>query len=157
MNAPEQIQPKGPGDYLEIMSKAVFQSGISWKVVNSKWADIREALRGFDPVAVANITPMDLDELTADKRVIRNRRKLEAIVENARRILELEERHGSFRSYLRSHGGFDQTVADLRKQFKFLGDSGAYYFLWVVNEEVPSYDEWCTSHGRSHHSHSAPR
>ena len=87
MNAPEQIQPKGPGDYLEIMSKAVFQSGISWKVVNSKWADIREALRGFDPVAVANITPMDLDELTADKRVIRNRRKLEAIVENARRIL----------------------------------------------------------------------
>jgi hypothetical protein len=69
-------------------------------------------------------------------------------VANARRILELDEAHGSFRDYLRSHGGFEETVTDLRKQFRFVGDMGAYHFLYVVNEEVPSYEAWCASRGR---------
>ena len=38
-------------------------------------------------------------------------------------------------------------MKDLRKQFKYLGDMGAYHFLWVVGEEVPSYEEWCRSRG----------
>ena len=115
MQAPEQIEPRGLGDYLEVMSKSVFQTGISWKVVENKWPGIRDAFRDFDPEAVAHLTPQELDELTQDKRVIRNRRKLEAIIGNAHRMLELEDRHGSFREYLRSHGGFEGTVADLRK------------------------------------------
>ena len=53
-------------------------------------------------------------------------------------MTELAERHGIFRDYLRSHGEFEKTVSDLRKQFRFLGDMGAYHFLFVVNEEVPS-------------------
>lgn len=147
MQAPEKIQPRRLGDYLEVMSKAVFQSGMSWRVVDSKWPEIREAFGGFDPAVIATFGEFELDELAQDRRVIRNRRKLEAIVDNARRMLELEESHGSFRDYLRSHGGFDGTHKDLRKQFKFLGDHGAYYLLWVVGEEVPSYEEWCASRG----------
>ena len=149
MEAPERIEPKRLGDYLEVMSKSVFQSGISWKVVEAKWPGTREAFNGFSAEAVADLTPDDLDQLTMDTRVIRNRRKLEATVGNARRMLELERQHGSFRAYLRSHGGFENTVADLRKQFKFLGDMGAFHFLYVVNEEVPSYEDWCTSRGRT--------
>lgn len=38
-------------------------------------------------------------------------------------------------------------VKDLRKSFEWLGDLGAYYFLWVVNEPVPSYEDWCKSRG----------
>jgi len=45
--APEQIVPKSLGDYLEIQTKAVFQSGMSWKVVESKWPTIREAFNEF--------------------------------------------------------------------------------------------------------------
>ena len=150
--APVRIQPRSLGDYLEVMSKAVFQSGISWKVVDAKWSGIQEAFRGFDAHAIAGFTPDDVDKLTADSRVIRNRRKLEAIIENARQMLELEEQHGSFRAYLRSHGGFEGTVADLRRRFRFLGELGAFYFLWVVNEEVPSYEDWCTSRGRAPHA-----
>ena len=150
--APERIQPHSLGDYLEVMSKAVFQSGISWKVVDAKWPGIREAFQGFDAEAIAGFTPDDVDRLTGDSRVIRNRRKLEAIIENARQMLDLEEQHGSFRDYLRSHGGFEGTVADLRRRFRFLGELGAYYFLWVVNEEVPSYDDWCASRGRTPHA-----
>ncbi len=143
--APDQIEPQSLGDYLEVMSKAVFQSGMSWKVVEAKWPGTREAFRGFDAQAVARLTPDDLDALTRDIRVIRNRRKLEAVVSNAGRMLELEAEHGGFRDYLRSHDGFEATVSDLRKQFKFLGDMGCYYFLSVVGEKVPPHDEWQAS------------
>ncbi len=149
MQAPEKIQPRSLADYLEVMSKSVFQAGMSWKVVEAKWPGIREAFRGFDPAAVVALTPDDLDALTKDTRVIRNRRKIEAIVHNAREMLEREKAHGSFRGYLRSHGGFEGTVADLRKRFKFLGDTGCYHFLWVVNEDVPAYEDWCASRGRT--------
>ena len=147
--APQKKKPQSLADYLEVMSKSVFQSGISWKVVDSKWPGIREAFRGFDPAAIVALTPAELDAITGDTRVIRNRRKIEATVENARRMLELEAQHGGFRRYLRSHGGFEGTVADLRKQFKFLGDMGCFHFLYVVDEEMPSYEDWCASRGRS--------
>lgn len=142
---PPQVKPQSLGDYLEVMSKAVFQSGISWRVVESKWPGIRDAFRGFDAQAVAHLSPDDLDALSRDTRVIRNRRKLEAIVSNASRMLELEAQHGTFRDYLRSHGGFEATVASLRREFKFLGEMGCYYFLYVVGEKVPPHDEWQAS------------
>ncbi len=149
MEAPQRIDPQALADYLEVMSKAVFHSGMSWRVVEAKWTDIKEAMRGFDPAAVAHLSDRDVDELAQDRRVIRNRRKLAAIVKNARTMRELEDEHGSFRQYLRSHGGFEATVKDLCKRFGFLGETGAYYFLWVVNEDVPPYDEWCASRGRA--------
>ena len=80
MEPPEKIRPRGLGDYLEVMSKAVFQPGMSWKVVEAKWPGTREAFREFDPEIVANFTPQDLDELATDRRVIRNRRKLDAVI-----------------------------------------------------------------------------
>ena len=143
MEPPERIEPQGLADYLDVMSKPVMQAGISWRVVNAKWPGIRDAFRGFDPAAVANLTESELDDLTSDQRVIRNRRKIEAIVGNAQRMLELERSHGGFRNYLRSHGSFEALVKDLRKQFKFIGDMGAYHFLYVVGEDVPPYDEGC--------------
>jgi len=151
--APEKIQPTSLADYLEVMSKAVFQTGISWRVVENKWPGIREAFHAFDAGAIASLTPEELDAITADPRVIRNRRKIEAIVENANAMLGLERQHGTFRSYLRSHGGFEETVKDMRRRFKFLGDMGAYYFLWVVDEEVPSYEDWCASRSRTPMAH----
>ena len=114
-------------------------------VVEAKWPDIKEAFAGFDAKAVAGLGEPELDDLTQDKRLIRNRRKLEAIVGNARRMVDLEREHNGFGSYLRAHGGFEQTAKDLRKQFKFLRDTGAYFFPYVVNEKVPSHEEWSAS------------
>ena len=150
-HAPPQIVPSRLGDYLDVMSKAVFQSGMSWRVVDKKWPGTREAFRDFDAATVADLSPDDVDALATDTRVIRHRRKLDAVVHNAQRMLELEAQHGGFQAYLRSHGDFEATVADLRKRFRFLGDTGCYYFLYVVGEEVPSYEDWCASRGRPHH------
>ncbi len=145
---PKQIEPESLGDYLEVMSKAVFQSGMSWRVVEAKWPGIRSALRGFDAYDVADMRDEHVDALVQDTRVIRNRRKLDAIVGNANRLVQLERQHGTFQEYLRSHADFDATVKALRKDFKFLGEMGCYYFLYVVGEPVPSYEEWCASRGR---------
>ena len=142
-HAPKQITPKTLGDYLEAMSRPVFQTGLGWRVVDKKWPGIREAFRGFDVNKVARMGDLEIDKLCVDPRVIRNRRKIEAIVDNANRIVQLERQYGSFRKYLRSHGDFEALVKDLRKQFRFLGDMGAYLFLYTVREKVPSWEEWC--------------
>ena len=142
MPSPEKIQPTSLSDYLEIMTTAVFQSGISWRVVEAKWPGIKEAFKDFDTDVVASFSEPELDELAQDTRVIRNRRKLSAIVSNAQRIVELEEEHGGFQKYLRSRPDFSSTVQDIRKQFNFMGDTGTYFFLYVVGEEVPPHDEW---------------
>ena len=148
MHVPEKIEPGNLADYLEIMSKSVFQSGISWRVVESKWPGVREAMRGFDPETVAALADPELDDLAQDSRMIRHRRKLSAISANARKMLDLEAEHGTFRDYLRSHGSFDATLQSIRKEFKYMGDSGTYHFLYTVGEEVPPYEEWCATHER---------
>lgn len=98
MEAPKQIRPKESADYLEVMTKAVFQSGISWRVIEAKWDGFREAFHGFDPGWVASLEEPDVDRLAADTRIVRNRRKIEATVHNARTIVELDREHGGFRS-----------------------------------------------------------
>ena len=93
------------------------------------------------------MTPRAVDKLLADDRVIRSRSKIEATIANAETLLDLAEEHRGFKRYLRSHADFESTVKDLRKRFKFLGDHGAYRFLWIVGEPVPSYEEWTRSRG----------
>jgi hypothetical protein len=70
-----------------------------------------------------------------------------ATVTNAARLIELDSLDGGFGAWLPSHGDFERTVAALRREFRFLGDVGAYYFLWVVDEPVPAYEDWCRSRG----------
>ena len=118
----------------------MFQTGISWRVVESKWPGTRDAFHGFDPDRVASLSAADIDRLMDDRRVIRNRKKLEAVVANARRMLELEGEHGGFDRYLDSLGDFETTRSELRKRFAFLGDAGAWYFLWTVGREVPEHE-----------------
>lgn len=144
---PTRITPKSLADYFEVMTKAVFQSGISWRVVEAKWDGFRKALKGFDPAEIANFTPRDVDRLAQDPSIIRNRKKIEATVENAETMLALDREHDGFGRYLRSHGGFEETVADLRKRFRFLGDTGCYYFLYVVGEKVPGHEQWALVSG----------
>lgn len=157
MEAPKQIRPKRLNDYLEVMSKAVFQSGISWKVIESKWPGFKAAFFDFDPVRIAELDPPDIDRLAEDTRIVRNRRKIEATVHNAQTMLDLEREHGSFKRYLRSKDEFDETVADMKKRFKFMGDTGAYYFLWVVGEQVPPHEEWMAAHAGGGSSRRAGR
>ena len=61
-------------------------------------------------------------------------------------MLALDDEPGGFVGWLRSQDDFDATVAALRGEFRFLGDMGAYYFLYVVGEDVPTHEEWMKKH-----------
>lgn len=139
----EHKQPKPPkvlSGYLEAMARVMFQTGISWKVVEAKWPGIRDAFDGFDPSRVARLSTADIDRLMGDTRVFRNRKKLEAIASNAGRMLELDAKHKGFSRYLDSLGDFENTKKEIHRQFAFMGDTGTWYFLWMVGRKVPEHE-----------------
>lgn len=140
MPVPQIIESPTPADYLEAMTKVAFQSGLSWRVIAAKWDGFVEAFDGFSPETVADFTPDRIDALAVDPRIIRNRRKIEATVYNAGEIAELEH-NGGFRSWLRSHDGYEAQSKAVRKRFKFIGEQGIRYFLYVVGEDVPPHQE----------------
>jgi len=139
----QRKQPAPPKDlsgYLDALARVMFQTGISWRVVDAKWPGIREAFHGFDVQRVAKLREADIDRLMGDTRVIRNRRKLEAIRKNAREMLALDTEYKGFKRYLDSLGDFEATKKDLHKRFAFVGDAGSWYFLWMVGRKVPAHE-----------------
>ena len=142
MAIPEPIEPQRLADYLAVMSRAVFQAGLSWKMIETRWNDYLRLFEGFDPVVVGAFDGTDIDRILSDGGVVRVYKKILATVENARTMLELDREHGGFRNYLRSFGSYAAIATDLRKRFKFLGELSAYYFLFRVGEPVPRFEDW---------------
>jgi 3-methyladenine DNA glycosylase Tag len=137
MHDPRDTKPDDLSGYLERMSKVVFSSGMNWKVVEAKWAGIREAFGGFDVQKVADLTQAEIDQLATDARVIRNRSKIQAISDNAAMLLELDRRPGGFAGYLSAAGDFEAQRATVTEHFRFLGETSAPMFLAMVGEPVP--------------------
>ncbi|WP_374927876.1 DNA-3-methyladenine glycosylase I [Kytococcus sedentarius] len=78
----------------ERLSLEAFQSGLSWATILRKRTAFREAFAGFDPDAVAAFGPVEVERLMGDARIVRNRRKVEATVTNARATVALREDGG---------------------------------------------------------------
>jgi 3-methyladenine DNA glycosylase Tag len=139
---PPRRQPADLAGYLDALSRPVFQAGISRPGGGAKRDGIRDSLAGFTPQAVASYGPDDIGRLLAGPRAIRSRTKIEATIDNAQALPELDAEYGGSDRYLRSHGGFDQAAADLNRQFRFIGGSGACHFLRAVSEPAPPHDQW---------------
>lgn len=144
--APPQYTAKTLDDYLEHMSRPVFQAGISWRVVESKWPTTKTAFHRFHIARVARMSDREIDAMARDERVIRSRPKIAAIVHNAGEIMAIERATG-FKKYLRSFDDYTALEKDLRKRFKFLGPSGIYHFLWSVKQPVPEWHTWAKDRG----------
>lgn len=71
-----------------------FQSGLSWVTILRKRPAFREAFAGFSPDAVAAFGPDDVARLMADERIVRNGRKIDAAIANARAVIALREDGG---------------------------------------------------------------
>ena len=97
-----RIKPADDSGYLEMLTKAVFQSGFSWMVIRQKWPDFQRAFERFNVQRVAAYGDADLARLLADSGIVRNRRKVMATIENARTLVDLADEHGSFHGYLRT-------------------------------------------------------
>lgn len=141
---PPRAIPENDAGYLEKITQAVFQSGFSWQVIRSKWPNFQKAFAGFAVDRVAAFSDIDVERLVEDKGIVRNGRKIEATIHNARICQQLIAQHGSLHNYLRSLDGSDYytRAKKFSKQFKFMGPMGAYFFFWSVGEDVPEYHEW---------------
>ncbi|HET8595416.1 MAG TPA: DNA-3-methyladenine glycosylase I [Intrasporangium sp.] len=71
-----------------------FQSGLSWATILRKRPAFREVFAGFDPDLVAGFGEADVERLMADGRIVRNRRKIEATIQNARATIGLRDEGG---------------------------------------------------------------
>jgi len=76
------------------------QAGLSWMTILRKRAAYRKAFRDFDPAPVARFGLRDVSRLLSDEGIVRNRRKIESAVANARVVLETARERGSFDRYV---------------------------------------------------------
>jgi len=145
--SPAREVPKNDAGYFEKITQAVFQAGFSWQVIRNKWPGFEQAFADFDIDSVAAFTEEDVERLLEDKGIVRNGRKIEATIKNARVCQDLVAEYGSFQNFLRTMDGQEYAKREkmLCKQFKFMGPMGAYFFYWSVGEDVPEYHEWRAS------------
>ena len=83
----------GDQPLFEKLSLEGFQAGLSWITILRRRPAFREVFHGFELAAVAAMSPLDVDRLMGEARIIRNRAKIEATISNARIALELTEEH----------------------------------------------------------------
>lgn len=76
------------------------QAGLSWTTILQRRPAYRRAFADFDPAVVAGFGPDEVAALLADPSIIRNRRKIEAAIQNARAFLRVQEEFGSFSDYI---------------------------------------------------------
>jgi DNA-3-methyladenine glycosylase I len=148
----------------EKLSLEGFQAGLSWLTILRKREAFRAAFAGFDPQRIARFGERDIVRLLGDAGIVRHRGKIEAVVNNAARALEVIEAEGSLASYLwrfeprQTDGPHDieavrqrelppeaQALArDLKRRgWKFVGPTTVYAFMQamgLVNDHRPACD-----------------
>jgi len=140
---PPRNKPKDEKGYFEVLSKAVFNAGFSYQVVRNKWEGIKEVFYDFEPKTLSNWTVDEISEALSSPKIIRNSRKVNAIVSNAKIFLDIIKKHGSFDNYLNSFRDepYEEKQKVLSKRFKWLGPTGAHFFLWSVGEDAPPCEQ----------------
>ena len=129
------------------------QAGLSWSTILKKRAAYRQAFAEFDPTRVAAYDEDKVAQLLANPGIVRNRRKIEAAIGNARAFLAIQREFGSFDAYVwRFVGGQPKvnawrSLAELptttpesealsrdlaRRGFKFIGSTICYAFMQAV-------------------------
>jgi DNA-3-methyladenine glycosylase I len=140
-------------ELFELLTLEGAQAGLAWITILRKREGYREAFAGFDPAAVARFKPRDVERLMADEGIVRNRLKIESTVNNAARVLQVQEELGSFDAYLWSFVegapivGNWRTSAEIpaetgeskalskdlkRRGFRFVGPTVCYAFMQAV-------------------------
>ncbi|GAC1384619.1 MAG: DNA-3-methyladenine glycosylase I [Marmoricola sp.] len=134
----------------EKVSLEGFQSGLSWRTILDKRENFRAAFAGFDFHLVADYTEADVERLLQDAGIVRHRGKIEAVINNAARALELVDVEGSLSAYFwgfrpaSDAEGQAAAVAmakDLKRRgWRFVGPTTAFAFIQamgLINDHQP--------------------
>lgn len=148
------------GDDIRLFEKLClesFQSGLSWRTILAKRENFRKAFDGFDFHRMAGYGERQVARLLQDEGIVRHRGKIEAVIHNAGRAVNLQAECGSLAAYFwryevdRAHAAPPQTVTtspeavalakDLKKRgWKFVGPTTVYAFMQamgLLNDHVP--------------------
>ena len=129
----------------ELLILEINQAGLSWLTVLRKRENFRRAFDGFEIERVANYGEADRERLLSDAGIIRNRKKVDAAIENARRILALQEQFGGFEGWLDAHHplGLEEWTKLFRKTFLFTGPEIVNEFLMSSGYLPGAHREGC--------------
>jgi DNA-3-methyladenine glycosylase I len=121
----------GDDELLERLALEINQAGLSWLTILKKREAFRRAFDGFHVDTVAAYGDADRERLLADAGIIRNRLKVDAVIDNARRIQQLREEHGSFAGWLDAHHPLskEEWVKLFKRTFRFTGGEIVGEFL----------------------------
>ena len=130
--------------HFERLSLEVFQAGLSWRTILHKRAAFRKGFARFSPRRVAAFTERDIRRLLGDAGIVRHRGKIEATIENARRLLGISKAHGGFARYLGSlPGDLEELRGIFRKEFRFMGPKIAESYFESVGKIPTVHDRRC--------------
>lgn len=110
------------------------QAGLSWETILKKEDSFRKAYASFNIRKVAAFTEADRERLLADPGIIRNKLKINAAIENAKTVLQLQKEHGSFENWLAHHHpkSKEEWVKLFKNTFKFTGGEIVGEFLMSI-------------------------
>lgn len=126
------------------------QAGLSWLTILKKKDAFHRAFDGFDVDRVAAYGEDDRARLMADAGIVRNRLKVEAVIENARRIQQMRASHGSFAGWLDAHHPRDKAewVKLFKKTFRFTGGEIVGEFLMSLGYLPGAHKAECPVYAR---------
>ncbi len=135
---------------LERLVLEINQAGLSWLTILKKREAFNAAFEGFDPERVAAYGARDRARLLRDKAIIRNRLKIDAAIENARRVLALRAAHGSFAAWLDAHHPRSKPdwVRLFKETFRFTGGEITGEFLLSTGYLPGAHARTCPVYAR---------
>lgn len=115
----------------ERLCMEIMQAGLSWTLVLQRRVAMRVAFAEYDVGRVATFDDEDVARLMNDRGVVRNVRKIEAIIHNAGVLVAMRSSHGGFAAWLNAHHPRDKAkwVLLFKRQFRFTGDKITSEFL----------------------------
>lgn len=132
-------KPASDDAYFENMTRVIFMAGLSWKMIGRKWPNFGKAFNNFSVDQVARFDEKKIQKLMNNASIVRNRAKITATINNAKRFQSIKKKYGSFRQYLDSldkSSNYTMVIKELRKSFSRIGPSSARIFLYSVGEDI---------------------
>jgi DNA-3-methyladenine glycosylase I len=132
----------------ELFARLVFeinQAGLSWSTILNKKDNFFKAYDNFDIKTVSEYNQKKMDKLLNDAGIIRNRLKINAAIENAKKIIELQKEFGSFKNWIDQHHPLskEEWVKLFKQTFRFTGGEIVNEFLMSTGYLPGAHSEAC--------------